>query len=115
MVIGDEYRKCVVFLFADVPDEETQELKRTPAGTAFLAGVPAPGPPPVGNQGARLTIVGSNYGKIFAVGNPHYRRRALATGSRACGGQHHNRQPGEQACIGVASLRDLEYRAIDAI
>jgi hypothetical protein len=41
VVIGDEYRKCVVFLFVDVPDPETGQPKRTPAGTAFLAGIPA--------------------------------------------------------------------------
>lgn len=75
MVIGDEYRKCVVFLFADVPDEETQELKRTPAGTAFLAGVPAPGPPPVGTQGdyfrylvtaRHVVALSRKYGSLFA-------------------------------------------------
>lgn len=44
MVIGEQYRKCVVFLFADVPDRDTGELKRIPAGTAFLAGIPAPAP-----------------------------------------------------------------------
>jgi hypothetical protein len=41
MVIGEAYRKCVVFLFVDVPDPDTGQLKRTPAGTAFLAGIPA--------------------------------------------------------------------------
>jgi hypothetical protein len=75
MVIGEEYRKCVVFLFADVPDADTGDPKRTPAGTAFLAGIPAPGPPPVGNQGfyirylvtARHVVeLSRKYGSLFA-------------------------------------------------
>jgi hypothetical protein len=40
MVIDAKYRKCVVFLFADVPNPDTGELARTPAGTAFLVGIP---------------------------------------------------------------------------
>lgn len=40
MLIDASYRKCVVFLFADVPDPETGDPIRTPAGTAFLVGIP---------------------------------------------------------------------------
>jgi hypothetical protein len=75
MVIGEEYRKCVVFLFADVLDPKTGALKRTPAGTAFLAGIPAPGPPPVGNEGLyirylvtarHVVALSRKYGSLFA-------------------------------------------------
>ncbi len=74
MVIGDQYRKCVVFLFADVPDPDNRELKRTPAATAFLAGVPAPGPPPVGSEGVffrylvtarHVVALSRKYGSLF--------------------------------------------------
>lgn len=76
MLIGEEYRKCVVFLFADVPDPDTGDLQRTPAGTAFLAGIPAPGhPPPVGNEGMYLrylvtarhvVALSRKFGSLFA-------------------------------------------------
>lgn len=75
MVIGEQYRKCVVFLFADVPEPDTGQLKRTPAGTAFLAGIPAPGPPPIGNEGLffrylvtarHVVALSRKYGSLFA-------------------------------------------------
>jgi len=43
MLIDAQYRKCVVFLFADVPDERTGIVNRTPAGSAFLVGIPVGG------------------------------------------------------------------------
>ena len=33
MLVHEEYRKCVVFLLADIPDEETGVMKRRPAAS----------------------------------------------------------------------------------
>ena len=81
MVIGEQYRKCVVFLFADVPDPDTGQLKRTPAGTAFLAGIPAAEPPHadsgplIANEGwyiryvvtaRHVVALSRKYGSLFA-------------------------------------------------
>ena len=38
MLIDEEFRKCVTFLFVDKPDQESGNLKRVPAATAFLVG-----------------------------------------------------------------------------
>jgi hypothetical protein len=43
MVIPEQFRKCVVFLFADLRDSETGE-SREPVGTAFIVGIPAAPP-----------------------------------------------------------------------
>lgn len=40
MLIDEQFRKCVTFLFVDKPDSETQILKKTPAASAFFVGVP---------------------------------------------------------------------------
>jgi len=39
VVIDPQYLRCVVFLFADVPDENTGKSKRTPAASGFLVAV----------------------------------------------------------------------------
>jgi len=40
VLIDAQYRKCVVFLFADVPNQDTGEIERTPAASAMLVSVP---------------------------------------------------------------------------
>jgi hypothetical protein len=37
--IDEQFRKCVLFMFVDVPGED-RSLRRTPVGTAFLMTVP---------------------------------------------------------------------------
>ena len=39
MLIDEEFRKCVTFLFVDKPDPESGNIKRVPAATAFLVGI----------------------------------------------------------------------------
>ena len=53
MVIPDQYRKCVIFLFADSPDSGRQ-----PIGTAFIVGVPAEPP----QHAATAPALGTNEG-----------------------------------------------------
>jgi hypothetical protein len=44
MVIPEQFRKCVVFLFADLPGVDSGQ-SRQPVGTAFIVGIPAAAPP----------------------------------------------------------------------
>jgi hypothetical protein len=44
VVIPEQFRKCVVFLFADVPDPDSGQ-RRQAVGTAFIVGIPVPPPP----------------------------------------------------------------------
>ncbi|MEJ7744194.1 MAG: hypothetical protein WKF73_17655 [Nocardioidaceae bacterium] len=39
MLVDEQFRKSVAFLYADVPDPETGIVERTPIGTAFFFGV----------------------------------------------------------------------------
>jgi len=39
MLIDEQFRRCVAFICVDIADEETGEIKRVPAGTAFFVGM----------------------------------------------------------------------------
>src|SRR5438105_7655626 len=77
MVIPEQFRKCVVFLYADVPGKARQ-----PAGTAFIAALPTDPPadahtqPPLGpGEGwhvhylvtaRHVVALSRKYGSLFA-------------------------------------------------
>lgn len=63
MLVDEQYRKCVAFLFVDVIDGDTRTIKRIPAATAFFVGVP------VNNEGSVTYAVTAKH--VVDASRPH--------------------------------------------
>ena len=63
MLVDEQFRKCVTFLFVDVIDEATSTPKRIPAATAFFVGVPV--------NGERAVIYAVTARHVVDASRPH--------------------------------------------
>ena len=63
MLVDEQFRKCVTFLFVDVIDEVNGEPKRIPAATAFFVGVP------VDNEGSVTYAITARH--VVDASRPH--------------------------------------------
>ena len=63
MLVNEQFRKCVAFLFVDVIDDDTRTTKRIPAATAFFVGVP------VNNEGSVTYAVTARH--VIDASRPH--------------------------------------------
>ena len=63
MLVDEQYRKCVTFLFVDAIDTFTSKPKRIPAATAFFVSVP------VGNGGSINYVITARH--VVDASRPH--------------------------------------------